>query len=93
MKYILYTSWYKLTDFQDKWSCNQWLKKQALLNQMAKGDMTSVHISNTGKHSCLSSASCRYVSINYDRIVGSAIILINHFSDLEVCSNYLINRR
>ncbi|KAK2161818.1 hypothetical protein LSH36_109g05045 [Paralvinella palmiformis] len=36
-----------LQHLEDKWSCNQWLKKQALLNQMAKGDMTSVHISNT----------------------------------------------
>lgn len=42
---------YFLTDviqhLEDKWSCNQWLKKQAVLSQVAKSDMTGVPSSNT----------------------------------------------
>ena len=33
-----------ITNLQDKWSCNQWLKKQALMNKVAKGEVPESQI-------------------------------------------------
>jgi transcriptional adapter 2-alpha len=35
-----------ITNLQDKWSCNQWLKKQALMCKVAKGEVLDTQVSS-----------------------------------------------